>query len=331
MNTTLAVNCASKSYPVHFITNALNQTNQLFDLNRRVLIVTDSGVPKQYSETVAKQCLHPIVVCVNQGEGSKSFETLQTLLAKMLAQNFTRHDCVVAVGGGVVGDLAGFAAATYMRGVDFYNIPTTTLSQIDSSVGGKTAINFAGVKNSIGVFYQPKAVLIDTSLLETLDQRQIASGLAEAVKMGFIYDPQLIELFLKTPIDLPQIIYKSICDKARIVSQDETEQGLRKILNFGHTIGHGYEAAANFERLTHGESVALGMIAMCDHQVKPTLLKILTGLGLPTTHNLNKQAVWDAMLHDKKMAQDGIDVIFVTEIGTAQIQRVSPESLKEKL
>ena len=173
----------------------LSKAGEHINLNRRVLVVTDSGVPSVYAETVAEQCTNPVICTVEQGEASKSLEIFGRLLSTMLENDFSRKDCVVAVGGGVVGDLSGFVASAYMRGVDFYNIPTTLLSQIDSSIGGKTAINFGGIKNIVGAFYQPKKVLIDPELLITLPGRQISNGLAEAVKMALTSDKELFDIF----------------------------------------------------------------------------------------------------------------------------------------
>ncbi|MEE1319023.1 MAG: 3-dehydroquinate synthase family protein, partial [Ruminococcus sp.] len=242
------------SYDILVERGILNRAGEILNLKRRVLVVTDSGVPEIYAKTVAKQCKEPIICTVESGEASKSLETFGTLLQKMLDNNFSRKDCVVAVGGGVVGDLSGYAAASYMRGIDFYNIPTTFLSQIDSSIGGKTAINLGNVKNIVGAFYQPKKVLIDPDVLSTLPERQISNGLAEAVKMALTSDSELFDIFEKEDIKekIEKIIIRSLNIKKNVVEQDEKESGLRKILNFGHTIGHGIETSSE---LYHGECV----------------------------------------------------------------------------
>ena len=200
----------------------------------------------------------------------------------MLDAGFTRRDCVIAVGGGVVGDLSGFAASIYMRGIDFYNIPTTLLSQVDSSVGGKTAIDFEGVKNIVGAFYPPKAVLIDENVLSTLPLRQLNNGLAEALKMSMTSDRELFDIFENgNPYEnIGTVIEKSLLIKTDVVNKDEKEQGLRRVLNFGHTIGHGIEAE-QAGRLYHGECVAIGMIPMCSTETAERLKRILAKLGLP--------------------------------------------------
>ena len=241
----ISMNLAENSYDIVVERGILAKAGEHLDLLRRVLVVTDSGVPEAYAKTVAAQCNEAIICTIEQGEDSKSMEGLSKLLQMMLTNNFSRRDCVVAVGGGVVGDLSGFAASTYMRGIDFYNIPTTLLSQIDSSIGGKTAINLGGVKNIVGAFYQPKKVLIDPDLLGTLPQRQIANGLAEAVKMALTCDSELFELIETKDIqeNLDEIIVRSLQIKKNVVEQDERELGPRKILNFGHTVGHGIESS----------------------------------------------------------------------------------------
>ena len=183
------------SYDIVLERGCLKKAGELLNLDRKVFILTDDGVPAQYAETVAEQCREPHIHTAAQGEGSKSFAVLEELLTQMLDLGFTRGDCVCSVGGGVVGDLGGFTAACYMRGIDFYNIPTTILSQVDSSIGGKTAVNLGGVKNIVGAFWQPRKVLIDPDTLDTLSDRQKSSGLAEAVKAGLIADPVLFAMF----------------------------------------------------------------------------------------------------------------------------------------
>ena len=330
---TLHIPLGQNAYDVVQSRGCLRSADALLHLNRRVLVVTDDGVPSAYAETVAAQCAEPVVLCVPQGEDSKSLSTLETLLSAMLANGFTRNDCVVAVGGGVVGDLSGFAASVYMRGIDFYNIPTTVLSQVDSSIGGKTAVNFGGIKNIVGSFYQPRKVLIDTELLRTLPPRQISNGLAEAVKMSLTSDAELFSIFeTDDPTEhLDSIIERSLRIKADVVSQDEKEKGLRRILNFGHTIGHGVESFEHMHGLYHGECVALGMIPMCGEEVRARLLPVLEKLYLPTRVALDPDAVEQAMLHDKKMRPDGVAVTTVREIGSFQSGVMTIQQLRQAL
>ena len=286
----ISVSLGAQSYPIILDSRVLSHAGEHLDLARRVLVVTDSGVPEEYAETVAGACRQARICTVPAGESSKNMGSYQQLLGEMLALGMGRGDCVVAVGGGMVGDLAGFAAATYMRGVDFYNVPTTLLAQVDSSVGGKTAIDMNGVKNIVGAFHQPRAVLIDTDTLRSLSRRQMAAGLAESVKMAMTCDAALLELIESSsdlPADLPEIIARSLSIKARVVEQDPTEQGLRCVLNFGHTIGHAVESCAG-GKLLHGECVAMGMLPMCGPALRPRLTNILRKCGLPT-HRLSQE------------------------------------------
>lgn len=327
----IPVNLGDRSYNIYLERGAINTIGKTVNLNRRVLIVTDDGVPEEYARAVAAQCKEPHIATVAQGEGSKSFDTFQKLLADMLRADFDRGDCVVAVGGGVVGDLAGFVAASYMRGVDFYNVPTTMLSQIDSSVGGKVAINFCGIKNIIGAFYQPKAVFIDGDVLSTLPPRQISNGLAEALKMSLTSDAKLFEHFEKGDItDTDTICEKSLRIKTDVVQKDEKEAGLRRILNFGHTIGHGVESES-FGKLYHGECVALGMIPMCSPEVRARLIPVLERLHLPTTADCDMEKAAQALTHDKKCTADGIAVVLVNAPGSFEITKMTADELKNRM
>lgn len=300
----------------------LEKAGEHLNLNRRVLVVTDSGVPADYAKTLAAQCKTPIICTVEQGEASKSIETFSKLLHTMLENGFSRKDCVVAVGGGVVGDLSGFAASAYMRGVDFYNIPTTLLSQIDSSIGGKTAINFGGIKNIVGSFYQPKKVLIDPELLKTLPDRQISNGLAEAIKMALTSDKELFEIFEnKNAVEnIDEIIIRSLTIKKSVVEQDEKESGIRKILNFGHTIGHGIESCGNMQELLHGECVALGLIPMCGEKIRTRVINVLNKCNLYNITDFDWDKIKEIILHDKKADGASVAVTVVNEIGTFEIK-----------
>lgn len=311
----IRMNLGLDSYDIVVERGILERAGELLDLNRRVLVVTDSGVPAEYAKTVASQCKDSVICTVEEGEGSKSLESFEKLLGIMLRHSFSRRDCVVAVGGGVVGDLAGFTASAYMRGVDFYNIPTTLLSQIDSSIGGKTAVNLGSVKNIVGAFYQPKKVLIDPEVLKTLPSRQISGGLAEAVKMALTSDPELFRIFEEE--DIPQaideIIIRSLNIKKNVVEKDEKETGLRKILNFGHTVGHGIESVT---RLYHGECVALGMIPMCGEEVCPRLIEVLKKCGLYREISYDWDKIAEIMFHDKKADGATVTVTVVNEVGS---------------
>ena len=317
---TIHMNLGPDSYDILVKQGILEEAKQHLDLNRRVLIVTDSGVPAQYAQTLAAQCKESVICTLESGEGSKSLETFGKLLQTLLDNGFSRKDCVAALGGGVVGDLAGFAASAYMRGIDFYNIPTTLLSQIDSSIGGKTAINFGGVKNVVGAFYQPQKVLIDPDLLKTLPQRQIANGLAEAIKMSLTSDKILFELMENEEMEsnLEAIIIRSLNIKKSVVEQDEKEAGLRRILNFGHTIGHGIESSR--EDLYHGECVALGMLPMCGEAIRSRVMAVLKKYGLYRELDYDWDKIAEAAFHDKKADGGKVTVTVVKEPGSFEMR-----------
>ena len=327
----ITVELGKNSYPIIIERGSLTQADAYMKLDRKVLIVTDSGVPTQYAKAVAACCGQPVIVVIPQGERSKSLQNFELLCRTMLQNGFTRTDCVVAVGGGVVGDLAGFAAASFMRGIDFYNVPTTVLSQVDSSVGGKVAIDLDTIKNCVGAFYQPKAVLIDPEVLSTLPARQIANGLAESVKMAATFDEDLLALFEKEDFlsYIDEIIGASLRIKAAVVKADEKESGLRRVLNFGHTIGHGIESAVGLDTLYHGECVALGMLPMCSEALRPRIKAILEKLGLSTACQAEPEAVWRAIFHDKKLSGDTITVVYAPIAGSFELRSMTIADLKE--
>lgn len=328
------VDLKPKGYTVYMGRGDFLRLAEFADVNCKVLILTDDGVPAQYAEAVKKQCPQSWIMTVVQGEGSKSFATLEAVCARLLELKFGRKDMLIAVGGGVIGDLGGFAASMYMRGIRFINMPTTVLSQVDSSIGGKTAINVNGVKNSVGAFYQPELVVADPDVLKTLDKRQVSNGLVEALKAGLIADEKLFSLFEETDVysRLDEIIYRSVVVKKNVVEQDEKETGLRRILNFGHTIGHGVESVYGLSGLLHGESVAVGMLPMITDDIlrertRACLKKIEVNPDLP----YDADAVFEAMTRDKKAHGDSISVICVEKAGGAQICEVKTESLKSLL
>ncbi|MGN1062313.1 MAG: 3-dehydroquinate synthase family protein, partial [Candidatus Scatosoma sp.] len=262
---------------------------QSFNVPRggKTLVVTDDGVPDTYVKAVTAHFEAPVTVTLPQGEQSKSFENYALLLRTLTEHGFTRHDKAVAVGGGVVGDLCGFAAATYMRGIAFYNVPTTFLSQVDSSIGGKTAIDFCGVKNVVGAFYPPAAVIADPDVLKTLSPRQLHAGVAESVKMAVTGDGELFALLEESALspetfdkNAEKIIIGSLQIKKSVVESDPEEKGLRKVLNFGHTAGHAIESEYG-GKLLHGECVALGMLPFAAPEIRPRLSALLARYGLP--------------------------------------------------
>lgn len=322
------------SYNIELKRGILSRAGEYLNLDRKVMIVTDDGVPSSYAKQVASVCKEAYIKVIAQGEANKNLQTVEEVLQEMLENQFSRKDCVVAVGGGMVGDLAGVVASLYMRGIDFYNIPTTLLAQVDSSIGGKTAVNLGGIKNIIGAFYRPKAVLIDPDTLSTLSDRLIVNGLIEALKMGATNDAELFSLFKNDnwKNHLDEIIEKALLIKKYVVEQDEKESHLRKILNFGHTIGHGFESAAHGKYL-HGECVALGMLYMSAPEVQKELLEIYDKLGfiVPDISEFDVEEVKAAILHDKKANNKNCSVVFVEQIGQGDIIEWTMQQVIERL
>ena len=329
-NECIRIELGEKSYNVNIGSSLLAEADKLFDLNRRVVVVTDSGVPSEYSKVIASLCREAMIVTFPEGEANKNIDTYARICQQMLNFELQRKDAVVAVGGGVVGDMAGFAAASYMRGIDFYNVPTTLLSMVDSSVGGKTAIDFGGVKNILGAFHQPRGVLIDTNVLKTLDKRQFSSGLAEVVKMSLTSDAELFALLEEGlwKNDIAKTVSRALKIKKSVVEADERESSLRKILNFGHTLGHGIEALGG---LYHGECVALGMLPMATKTVRERLIPLLREMGLPTEISADISRAFEFMRHDKKGDGDKADAVFVDDFGKSRLEKIAFSELEKHI
>lgn len=329
----LSLNLKDYNYDIIIEKDCLKKAATYLNLNRKVLVITDSGVPSEYAQTVKDAALDGYVYTFNQGEENKCFDTYKEILTFLIDKSFTRTDCIVAVGGGVVGDLSGFVAATFMRGIDFYNIPTTLLSQVDSSIGGKTAIDFNNVKNIIGAFYQPKKVLIDSNTLLTLDNRLLNEGLAEAIKMAATFNKDLFKTIKEANnlLDIiDEVIIESLKIKKAVVEEDPFEKGVRKVLNFGHTIGHGIEASLN-GALYHGECVALGMMFFTSKEVKKELEETLMKYNLPVSYDFNKEIVFDYIKHDKKAIGDLINVVYCLKLGTYEIKKIAVKDIYDLL
>lgn len=329
----LRIHHNSGSYGVYIGNGLIEKAGEIFDLDRKVMIVTDSGIPASYTEKVSSLCRQAFVYKFPAGEKSKTPGTLTDLLSYMLENDFRRNDCIVAVGGGVAGDIAGFAASCYMRGIDFYNIPTTLLAQTDSSIGGKTAVDLNGIKNAVGAFYQPKGVIVDPSLLNTLDKRQLSAGMAEVIKTAFIADKELIEILENCDNitgKAEEIISHCLSVKANVVENDPEETGLRRVLNFGHTVGHAIEAYYGGEKL-HGECVAPGMIPMCSDEAREKLIALLKKFCLPTTFEGDKKALLPLMKKDKKAEGEIIHTVFVREPGSFEFLDMTAEEAAERI
>ena len=328
----LNVDLQNHSYPIFIERNAIQKVHEYIPVTRKIAIITDTGVPEKWVNIVKEQCPDSFVCTIPQGEPSKCLDQYKHLLEEMIQHNMSRKDAIIAVGGGVVGDLAGFVAASYMRGIDFYNIPTTVLSQVDSSVGGKVAIDMGSYKNIVGAFWQPKTVIIDPNVLSTLSLRQQHNGLCEALKMGLILDDHLVSLFEQEELDIDAIITRSIELKRNVVQQDERESNLRKILNFGHTIGHAIESAYGLNTYLHGECVAMGMLFFIeDEALKQRVLSIYKKLDLPQVPDYDTATLLEYVAHDKKSSHNTVSTILVKQSGSYIIKELSFEDIQNVL
>jgi 3-dehydroquinate synthase len=302
------------------------------------VVVTDSNVGPLYAEAVelslSQAGFQPVRVTVPAGESSKSISQLGFICDAMIEAGLDRASLLIALGGGVVGDLAGFAAAIYYRGIPYIQIPTTIVSQVDSSVGGKTGVNAAGGKNLIGSFHQPRLVIADTDTLRSLPEREFNEGFAEVIKHAAIRDPAMLDSL----DDLPSLIARNVGIKAAIVAEDEFEtKGLRALLNFGHTIGHGIEAAAGYGKFLHGEAISLGLLAACRLSVEKSGLteqeaarisSALASYKLPLRldDSIETDAIFSALKKDKKFAAGGIRFVLLRRLGDAFVSDAVTEA-----
>ena len=323
----------NKSYEVLIHKGLLQEIDKYIDKNREIVIISDDNIPKQYINSILPLLNNPTTLFVPQGEASKSMETANSLLNLLVEYKVTRGALLIALGGGVIGDLVGFVASIYLRGIDYIQIPTTLLSQIDSSVGGKVGINAENMKNAIGAFKQPKLVLIDPNTLETVNTRQISSGISEMIKYGLIASKSLFKDIIEKDIfyNIEDYIFKCVSIKTDLIIEDELDYGLRQLLNYGHTIGHAIEQYSDY-KLLHGEAIAIGMRLMakgCNFEEE--LLKALNKYNLPTTYEYDKEAIYQIIRTDKKANQNTLNLIMVTELGKGYIKPISIEEIKERL
>ncbi|MEO6054773.1 MAG: 3-dehydroquinate synthase [Chthoniobacterales bacterium] len=352
MSTTIPVTTANGNYPIHVGTGLLHSAGKIIRdtlTSKRLAIITDANVGALYGKKLEDSLLEagfaPITITIPPGEGSKSFAAIEKICDQMISHGLDRSSAVVALGGGVVGDLAGFAASIYFRGIPIIQIPTSIVAQVDSAIGGKTGINSHLGKNLIGAFHQPKAVIIDPALLKTLPPRERNEGFAEIIKHAAIRDVTMLsELECKTPEQWEALIRRNAQIKAEIVSADVYEKsGLRALLNFGHTIGHGIEQAAGYGKLWHGEAISLGLIAACRISEKRAKLTpeataaILTALKtfkLPTQlpTEISTEAIIQALRHDKKFTDGEIRFVLTNSLGSAFLSRdVTLEDILEAI
>lgn len=311
----------------------------------RIAVVTDSNVWMHHGRAFAEQLPEADVTILPHGEATKSHDSLLMLYRRWIAMGLTRKDLVLAFGGGVIGDLTGYAAATYLRGVPFVQIPTTLLSQVDSSIGGKVAVDLPEGKNLVGTFYHPKAVWIDPHYLSTLPERFVRDGMAEVVKAGCIGDAELYAMLQSggLPADPAQriaMICRALSVKKALVEADEKEMGVRKLLNYGHTVGHALEAYGGYDRWTHGEAVAMGMvwISACSEQAGLTregftaeLKELLESVGLPTDSAVPLEALEPWLSRDKKRTGKGIELALVSSPGQSFLHEVRQDKLLDFL
>jgi 3-dehydroquinate synthase len=355
---TVHVNLAERSYDIRIGAGNLDQAGRwLASLDRvsHAVVITDENVEEPHGvrvgERLAEAGTEVDLVVVEPGEATKSVATAMQLWETLFRLGADRKSMVVAVGGGVVGDLAGFVAATYARGVRFAQVPTTLLAQVDSSVGGKVGVNLPAAKNMVGAFLQPRGVLIDTATLDTLDQREYRAGLAEVVKYGVILDAAFFdeleenaEGLVRRDHDLLARVIARCCRlKAEIVEQDEREEsGLRAVLNYGHTFGHAFEALCGYGELLHGEAVAIGMV--CASRLAERLGRVearftarqrelLAALGLPTkAPELDADLVWKTMMHDKKVQHGRLRFVLPDRMGHVElVEGVEAEAVRAAL
>lgn len=344
MDNRLTINYNKKPcYDIVFSTSFEQLFSELQALSiskRRICIITDSHVKGLYADEVLtaleSQCKKAVIFCFPAGEENKTLDTVKAAYSFLIEEGFDRKDCILALGGGVTGDIAGFVAATYLRGIDFVQIPTTLLAQADSSIGGKTGVDFDGYKNMIGAFYMPKLVYMNISVLKTLDDRQFFSGFAEIMKHGLIKDGIFYEWLLENMYEicdrdaevLLEMVMRSCTVKKLVVEKDPTEQGDRALLNFGHTIGHAIEKAANFT-MTHGECVALGAVAAAFLSWKHEWLTMeeyyeirdmFVPFNLPISiENINPEEILALTKADKKMEAGSIKFVLLKKVGKAVI------------
>lgn len=306
----------------------------------KFLIITDENVFSLYEDRIKSimKGLEYFIFKITPGEESKSIENFVEINKFLVENNFNRGDAIIAFGGGVVGDLGGYVAASYLRGIDFLAVPTTLLSMIDSSVGGKNGINFMNLKNQVGSFYFPKYVHIDYSFLETLDERNINNGLAEIFKYSVLKDRELFD-YLKSADDLDyeMIIYKSLNIKLDFVRDDERDKGKRQKLNLGHTIGHGIESLSNYQ-LNHGESIGIGTIYMARAAYKlglaeddfyKDLIEAFNNHNLPISYDFVTDEILEVLKHDKKIKNNRINIIIPTKIGEVMSKKIDFNELRE--
>jgi len=353
---TVQVDLGDKGYPIYIGENVLTELGGYVKkvcAGRKIMVVTNPTVRALYGNIVMESLIQAgfevVVGEIPDGEGYKTLDSAGLLYDVAFANGLDRSCTILALGGGVIGDLAGFVAATYMRGVPFIQVPTTLLAQVDSSVGGKVAVNHPGGKNIIGAFYQPKMVFSDINTLRTLPEREFKAGMAEVIKYGVIWDYGLFQFLENCHLavkelkvqEIIKVVATSCRIKARVVEQDETEQGLRAILNYGHTFGHAYEALTGYKEYVHGEAVAIGMVSAALTAVKLSMLapmeadriiSLIRLYQLPVKFAaLEPSDIIKSMYHDKKVLAGKVRFVLPEVIGKVSIVSDVPETVLEEV
>lgn len=345
----LTVNLGENSYPILIENNILSRAGEEIQKvysGKKIMVISDDNVFPLYGKKVLDalsswEC-HQLVL--PHGETTKSFKTLPTIYSALLEAKITRSDLIIALGGGVIGDLAGFAAASYLRGIKLIQIPTTLLAQVDSSVGGKVAVDLPQGKNLVGAFYHPKMVLIDPEVLHTLPEHFISDGMGEVIKYGCIKDKALFDTltsrasFDDLKLDLSSVILRCVDIKRQVVEEDQFDVGERILLNFGHTLAHTIEQHYHYERESHGEAVAIGMYQICRvAEAKgftapgcaDAIKKALDIYGLPHACGLSVDTLTDAMSLDKKNLNGHLNVVLLHDIGDSYVHPTDISFFKE--
>lgn len=352
MKYALTLNMKSRKYPVIIesgLFRTIGKTLGEHFPGKKIALVTDENIQKVYGEFLKKQldaseCQWDMIV-LPAGDSNKSFDTLSVIYKRLIEFQLTRDDVIVSLGGGVVGDLSGFAAATFLRGVDFVQIPTTLIGQVDSSIGGKNAVNLPEGRNLVGTFYQPTYVYIDPDFITSLSDFHLADGMAEIIKYAAIADADLFQDLIRMSNHrdaqlIESIIYRCCLIKKQIIEQDEKDQGIRMLTNFGHTIGHAIENLYNYGTYGHGQAVAIGMQTITEHSEAMGLSKIntaammkeiLTGYGLPTElpADVNKELLAQTAMKDKKRRGDKMNLVLLEKIGKGYIYPIEKAEIKK--
>ncbi len=326
----LTLNLNKNSYSIILGNSILQIFDKYISLDRKVLVISDKVIPSIYYQTILDKCHEGFLYLIESGESSKNIKNYELINKYLLDNNFSKDDLIIGVGGGVVGDLSAFIASTYKRGIDYVSVPTSSLAMIDSSIGGKTAIDLNGVKNAIGTFYQPKLVVIDFSTLKTLDKRHLNNGLIEALKAGLINDDSILDLFNDYENNLEEIIIRSLKVKISIVEKDEFDKSIRKYLNLGHTFGHAFESYSDYN-LLHGEAVGKGLLYVLNDDLKKKVKSILERLEIPLNYSFDKKKILELIKNDKKVIDRQIELIMLDKINKPKIEKISFEEVEKLL